>query len=65
MFIDKLNILNNLLKEMYKNKVDAKITVKGLIKLLDETDELYKKESEKQLDEMIRKSPKVEINKGE
>ena len=41
------NRFNNLLKEMYKNKVDAKITIKGLIELLDEVEEQYEEYEER------------------
>ena len=64
LFLNKFDILKDLLKEMYKNKVDAKITLKGLITLMDEVDAIYTKKMEEDREEM-KKLPKVEINKGE
>jgi hypothetical protein len=61
MFIDKLDILKDILKEKYKNKINANITIKDLIKLLDEVDKIYIKENNERIEE-IKKQPKVEVN---
>ena len=59
--MDKFQILNNLLKEMYKNKVDTKITLKGLIALLDEVEKIFD-----DYDNQIEKLKEMEekFNKG-
>lgn len=63
--MDKFQILNKLLKEMYVNKVDAKITIKGLIALLDEVEEIFD-DYDNQIDklEKMKEKFKVKFNNG-
>ena len=39
--MDKFQILSEILRDIYKNKVDEVITLKALIDLLDEVEEKY------------------------